>query len=54
MRPEETGRGEDRPETIVRPARLRELGERVAHNPDLPDRRTISVDAAVAQLVLDR
>lgn len=53
VRPEENGRGEDRPETVVRPARLRELVEGVAYNSDLPDRRTIGVEAAVAHLVLD-
>jgi hypothetical protein len=54
VRPEEVGRGGDRPETVVRPARLRELVEGVAYNSDLPDRRTIGVEAAVAHLVLDR
>lgn len=54
VRPEEIGRGEERPETVARPARLRELVEGVAYNSDLPDRRTIGVEAAVAHLVLDR
>ena len=54
VRPEEIGRGEDRPETVVRPARLRELVEGVAYNSDLPEGRTIGVEAAVAHLVLDR
>jgi hypothetical protein len=53
VRPEEISRGEDRPETIVRPARLQELVGGVAYNSDLSDGRTIGVEAAVAHLVLD-
>lgn len=44
---------EDRPESVVRPALLMRLLGAVAHNSDLPDDRTIQVEAAVARLVLD-
>jgi hypothetical protein len=53
VRPKEIASGEERPGAVVRPARLRELVEEVAYNSDLPDRRTIGVEAAVAHLVLD-
>jgi hypothetical protein len=53
VRPEEIDSGEERPDAVVRPARLRKLVEEVAYNSDLPDRRTIGVEAAVAHLVLD-
>jgi hypothetical protein len=53
VRPEEIGRGDERPETVAPPKRLRELVEGVAYNSDLPDGRTIGVEAAVAHLVLD-
>jgi len=54
VRPEEVASEEDRPGTVVRPARLRELVEGIAYNSDLPQERTIGVEAAVAHLVLDR
>ena len=54
VRSEDIADGEERPDTVVRPAHLRELVEEVAYNSDLPDERTIRVEAAVAQLVLNR
>lgn len=54
VRPEEIDCGEERPETVVRPARLRELVEAVASNSDVPLERTIGVEGAVANLVLDK
>jgi hypothetical protein len=54
VRPEDFGPGDERPDTIAGPARLRELVEGVAYNSDLPNSRTIGVEAAVAHLVLDR
>ena len=52
--PEDVPPEEGRPDSLVRPARLRELVEEVAYNSDLPEERTIGVEAAVAHLVLDR
>ena len=54
VRPEDFGPGDEQPDTIAGPARLRELVEEVAYNSDLPEERTIGVEAAVAHLVLDR
>lgn len=51
---EDIAAGEERPDTVVFPADLRELVEEVAYNSDLPDERTIRVEAAVARLVLNR
>lgn len=54
LRPDEIPREEERTDTVVTPARLRELEEVVAYNSDLPGRRTKDVEAAVAHLVLGR
>jgi hypothetical protein len=54
LRPEEISREEERPDTVVTPARLRELVEEGAYNSDLSSRRTKDVEAAVAHLVLGR
>jgi len=51
--PEDVPPGEGRPESVVRPARLRELVEGIAYNSDLPRERTIGVEGTVARLVLD-
>ena len=54
VRPEDITAGKERPETIASPTRLRELIEAVVYNSDLPEERTMGVEAAVAHLVLDQ
>jgi hypothetical protein len=54
LQPEEISREEEGPDTVVTPARLRELVEEVAYNSDLPGRRTKDVEAAVAHFVLSQ
>lgn len=52
--PDDVPPEEGRPESVVRPARLRELVEGIAYNSDLPRERTIGVEGAVARLILGR
>lgn len=51
--PEDVPPEEGRPDSLVRPDRLRELIDEIAYNSDLPRERTIGVEGAVARLVLD-
>ena len=53
VRPEEIGSGDERPDTVVSPAHLRELVEGTAYNSDLPEERWGGAEAAVAYLVLN-
>jgi hypothetical protein len=51
--PEDVPPEEGRPESVVHPARLRELVEEIGYNSDLLKKRTVGVEGAVARLVLD-
>ena len=51
--PAENAGGDERADTVVSPAHLRELVEGTAYNSDLPEERWGGAEAAVAYLVLN-